>query len=131
MGLSLIFVLASAFWLIVNMSLDANQTNKYFRYSPQLNSDHEYNSNLNQRIENFCGDLKQIKFTDSDFAKFSEDQTKLHNEWKERCPSEHRTSNFSFSISYGISLQQIELAQVSTSFKISAELQFKYKYVPL
>ena len=102
MGLSLIFVLASAFWLIVNMSLDANQTNKYFRYSPQLNSDHEYNSNLNQRIENFCGDLKQIKFTDSDFAKFSEDQTKLHNEWKERCPSAHRTSNFSFSISYGV-----------------------------
>ena len=86
----------------VSMSLDANQTNKYFRYSPQLNSDHEYNSNLNQRIEKFCGDLKQIKFTDSDFAKFSEDQTKLHNEWKERCPSTHRTSNFSFSISYGV-----------------------------
>ena len=103
------------------MVLDTNQTEKYYHLSPQLNSDHEANSNITTRILNFCGDLSKINFFDSDFAELNDTQKNLHGEWTERCG----TSNFSFSISYVISLQQTESAKVSTSFKNSAQLQFQ------
>ena len=104
MGLSLIFVLAFAFWLIVNMSLDTNQTRKYYRHSPQLNSDQESNSNLTKSIQKFCGNLG---LTDS--------QKNLHDEWKEMC----RTTNFSFSISYVISPKETRSAKVSNDIMIT------------
>ena len=101
-----IFVLGSALLLIVDMGLDTNQTEKYYRLSPELNSDHEANSNLTQRILKFCGDLEQINLTDSELT---DPQKNLHDEWIERC----QTTNFSFSISYGIFQQQIESEKVS------------------
>ena len=104
-----IFVLGSAFWLIVDMGLDTNQTDKYYRYSPQLNSDHEANSNLTHRILKFCGDLRQINFT---FDELTDPQKNLHDEWIERC----RTTNFSLSISNGIFQQQIESVKVSSTY---------------
>ena len=102
-----IFVLGSAFWLIADMGLDTNQTEKYYRHSPQLNSDHEANSNLTQRILKFCGDLGQMNLTNSDLT---DPQKNLHDEWIERC----QKTNFSFSISYGIFQQQTESAKVSS-----------------
>jgi hypothetical protein len=103
-----IFVLGSAFWLIVDMGLDTNQTEKYYRHSPQLNSDHEANSNLTQRILKFCGDLGQISLSNS---VMTDPQKNLHDEWIERC----RTANFSLSISYGIFQEQIESEKVSST----------------
>ena len=101
------------------MILDTIQTEKYYRLSPQLNADHEANSNITTRILNFCGDLGQIKFTDSDFAELTVPQKDLYDEWIERC----QTTNFSFSISYGIFQEQSESAKVSSSiFEISAQL---------
>ena len=108
-----IFELTSAFWLIANMSLDSNQTRKYYRYSPQLNSDHEANSNLTTRIQKFCGNVRQIKFTPYD--NMTDFQNNLYGEWKERC----RTTNFSFSISYGISPNEIRSAKVSNDIIIN------------
>ena len=104
-----IFVLGSAFWLIVDMGLDTNQTEKYYRHSPQLNSDHEANLNLTQRILKFCGDLGQINL--NNFV-MTDPQKNLHDEWIERC----RTTNFSLSISNGIFQQQIESVKVSSTY---------------
>ena len=77
-----IFVLGSAFWLIGDMILDTIQTEKYYRLSPQINADHEANSNLTQRILKFCGDLGQINLNNS---VMTDPQKNLHDEWIERC----------------------------------------------
>ena len=100
------------------MGLDTNQTEKYYRHSPQLNSDHEANSNLTQRILKFCGDLGQINFTDSDFTKLTVPQKDLYDQWIERC----QTANFSFSISYGIFLEQTESSKVSSAIIMTIKI---------
>ena len=88
-----------ALWMFADIGLDVLQARKYYQLSPQLNSDHEANSNLTLRIQKFCGDLDQINF--SDFAELTDPQKNLRDEWNERC----RTTNFSFSM---------ESAKVST-----------------
>ena len=100
-----IFALTTAIWLIADMILDGFQSKKYIQYSPSLYPSHEANTELHDRMSQFCWQLKELDFNISDLNYW---QNYIFLEWTGRC------ENYRFNITsfYGLRQDQLEVFMV-------------------